>query len=580
MTLIADSILCYTRWPALRWLLSGGVFVTFAAVVFWLHGSEPPLTVDHIAYFKLANEIALSHSDGNYWRSISSVQSYGVLLAYLNLFTGDHVLSLKWLLAAMTVAYLFSAEYFFSACFSRPMALIMALVSAMHVSFGAMFWGMTDFSASLARSVVIPPMMLLFGWYIRHHETHRRFLCYPVLIILSVLHLGTYYLLALLISLDALRLLAEVRLQKTVRQELTRFLGMLALAGVVHLSLVDAGLINAPTHSLLPRIDAAGILPQHNTLATMLDAPAEGRTLSSAMAWEMEMQAQPWRLFPPPWATILGTMSSALFLTLISIGCGCFAIAKSGRTKLDCLMLRFAGCVILGSFGLQFTLWILRLFIPVYPVNFEEVRMITYLVIPLLYFAARGITLLYAGDALHRPHRFWAGLAVTMLVVQPIHGVRIMPLSAREWVFKTLVSVGCLDEHESQRNAFVREHLKLAASDEKLYYPILPVLKWLGAVVAPSDRILTGRDDLYLLPARVLGTSNGFLATSSASQRRLGWFEVRQRLIVAIRHHDLPAVIALGKDCQATYAVVPWPVPEAVFQANGYSVLQLPHNPS
>jgi hypothetical protein len=79
------------------------------------------------------------------------------MLAYLYDFTGSHVLSMKLLLAAMTVAYLFAFQVFMSmATKSKSQAVLFSIMSAFFVSFGASFWGVTDFSASLNRTLILP----------------------------------------------------------------------------------------------------------------------------------------------------------------------------------------------------------------------------------------------------------------------------------------------------------------------------------------------------------------------------------------------------------------------------------------
>jgi hypothetical protein len=182
---------------------------------------------------------------------------------------------------------------------------------------------------------------------------------------------------------------------------------------------------------------------------------------------------------------------------------------------------------------------------------------------------------LWSGDDCHPQRRQWAIFAFCLLLVQPIDIIRCLPVSAREHIFAFAKSAGWLDQDESQRNAFAREYLRLSGRQERLYYPIQPILRWLTANTSATDLVLTNRDDLYILPARVIGTSNGFLKTNSASLRRLGWSIIKARLNEAIRRQDLDAAIRLGHECAARFAVVPWPVPGAAFQAGGFSVIDL-----
>jgi hypothetical protein len=130
------------------------LYVAISALVFVAHGPQPTISIDHIAYFKVADEIRASHPQHYHWRSVSTVRPYAVIMAYLFDFTGNRVRSLKILLPAMTVAYLFSAEIFFLRFSTKHwIAVFLALLGAIHVSFCSVFWGVTDFEASLNRTL-------------------------------------------------------------------------------------------------------------------------------------------------------------------------------------------------------------------------------------------------------------------------------------------------------------------------------------------------------------------------------------------------------------------------------------------
>src|SRR5262249_12272235 len=88
------------------WLLSLALYSAFALAVFIVQGNHPLLGPDHVTYMELADSIAESRPTGDYWRETNSVRFYGVVLAYMHRWTGSHVLSMKVLLAALTVAFL------------------------------------------------------------------------------------------------------------------------------------------------------------------------------------------------------------------------------------------------------------------------------------------------------------------------------------------------------------------------------------------------------------------------------------------------------------------------------------------
>ena len=84
-----------------RRILIIALYVAFALVVYVAHGPRPDINIDHIAYFKLANDIRASHPNHDYWQGLSATRTYGVLMAYLFDSTGDHIRSLKFMLAVM-----------------------------------------------------------------------------------------------------------------------------------------------------------------------------------------------------------------------------------------------------------------------------------------------------------------------------------------------------------------------------------------------------------------------------------------------------------------------------------------------
>src|SRR5262250_2092299 len=96
------------------WLLSLVLYSGFALAVFMVQGHHPLLGPDHVTYIELADSIAEARPAGDYWRETNSVRFYGVVLAYMHPWTGSHVLSMKVLLAVLTVLFLFSVELLFS----------------------------------------------------------------------------------------------------------------------------------------------------------------------------------------------------------------------------------------------------------------------------------------------------------------------------------------------------------------------------------------------------------------------------------------------------------------------------------
>ena len=129
-------------------------FIAFALAVFVIQGTSPALGPDHLAYIQLAESFIATCPKGDYWREITSVQTFGVALAYLYGWTGSHLVSMKLLLAGFTVLYLLAAHLFFTLVTGPGWkAALFALLSAFAVSFGIASWGMTDSAALLPRSI-------------------------------------------------------------------------------------------------------------------------------------------------------------------------------------------------------------------------------------------------------------------------------------------------------------------------------------------------------------------------------------------------------------------------------------------
>src|ERR1700730_713270 len=220
-----------SRDPAATTLGALALYVFFAWAVYILQGPAPDVNIDHISYFKLADEIRGQHPDGAYWRQFSSVASYGVMLAYLYDVTGSHVLSMKLLLAGMTVAYLVAFQIFVSmATQSKSQAVLFSIMSAFFVSFGASFWGVTDFSASLNRTLILPFVVVIVWGFLRYYDSPWRYTVFPLLVLLSLLHLSTYYVILVLVTLEALDFLF-LRRCRINRRVLFFVLALIAAAG-------------------------------------------------------------------------------------------------------------------------------------------------------------------------------------------------------------------------------------------------------------------------------------------------------------------------------------------------------------
>lgn len=534
--------------------LSLTVYTVFAIVVYFLHGPEPTLSVDHIAYFKMANEIMAAHLDGSYWRNIGVIKSYGVLMAYVHAWTGSHIASLKLILGVVTILHLLAFELLMTVVTdSKWRAMLTSLLAAVFVSFGATFWGVTDFSASLNRGLVMPFFIVVVWFTLRYVDAPWRHFSYLFLMLLSILHLSAYYLIAILV----LTYLIEAGMGKFQdRRSLGYFIGGLLLAYLMQKFLAAAGLTN---------VQYVGITPYFGG-----DSSGE---LDSAAAWQVELFALPWRNMPLPLTTIL-TMAASYGVILLLAVSGAVQRYRVGFTRIDRFMLAFTAAVILVSYGLQTSLWALRQFVTIYPLNFEEVRAINFIMIPSLYFVYRLYSH-YRDESIVSIRNFLPALIVLFVLLQPIILVRASPESFREWSYSMALERGLIDKDDVMRQLYARQTLGLTRDQVRYYYSARNLLEWLGQNVSKENRILTNLNEIELLGASVVGAHIGFLGIGIHSRDRLEWMTGVRDTQAAFASQDLTQVMAVARKYGATLAIVPWPVQNALYRDAQYSVIRV-----
>jgi hypothetical protein len=241
------------------------VYVLFAALVFWLHGAEPRLSIDHVYYFRLADQVRAAHPAGDYWRSADWIHMYGVVLAYLYQVTGSHVLSLKLVLALMTIPNLAAFHSFMRMAGARwEEAILFSLLSGMFVSFGASVWGVTDFAATVARILVLPLVVMAVWFFFSRGESLSRYAVFPALALASLVHLSALHAFGVLAAYEGLDFL--FRRAARIDRRLGAFLVAIAVAlaflaamsvvgiatsDVIRLN-VEAAFDSAPTGSRRP----------------------------------------------------------------------------------------------------------------------------------------------------------------------------------------------------------------------------------------------------------------------------------------------------------------------------------------
>lgn len=557
-------------------------YCAFAAAVYFAHGSEPTLNIDHLSYLKLANEIRADNPDGNYWRHFNVVRFYGVIMAYAYDVTGSHITTLKLLLAVETVAYLLSFQLFMGlATRSRLRAILFALLSAFFVSFGASMWGMTDFSASLNRSIIIPFVVLLAWFFFRFFASPWRYAIYPALVALSLLHLGAMH----VILVFGLFELLDFLLRRRCRFDLNLVwfgLAMLAAVGVqmaIEVSGVGAGdyvrqSIAMATKAPTPASAAAkppGTVPGPRKPTT---TPT---TLEPARAWEIELIAFPWRNFPPSLATLATILSSFGVILCLAIAGAARAYRLRSEIPADRPLATFALAVPIAAFGLQAVVWVLRKYSSILPINFEEIRSINMIMLPALYFVCRLYELVPDGRRI--PATALRAAIVVAVVLQPILVLRMLPATWREGIVEAAIDRGVIKRNDSLRMLYARQFLGLGSEGRRFYYSSKPAIDWLKQHAGPNDRVLTNVDEFHGSGLKTVGPFLGVMDISVWELRRATWAEMVEAVNAALASRDLDRVRQLARSLGATYAVVDWPVEGAAYSDEYYSVVRVTAQP-
>ncbi|HEY1793733.1 MAG TPA: hypothetical protein VGG34_12510 [Opitutaceae bacterium] len=557
--------------------------------MYLVQGPTPPINIDHIAYFALANRIRSLHPAHDYWRSISASQTYAVIMAYMYDLTGSYIISLKLILAVITIPFLFSATILFNSFTERRwLSMVFALATATDISFGSNIWGLTDFSASLNRSLPMPLVLLLLAFYFRHPGTKLRFAAYPALVCLSILHLGTYYLLGILACTDFIRLvLGSLQGRRTVPGERLAYLSGIAAAfvanrlftmvGIGGTSLMVVTAAMGPQRPPDTRISAVQVDPLRWRIDTAdIDRlPSWSTDFTPDGAWKLEKLSQPWRNVPYAYISGMGFILAALPLFAF----GAFTVIRrwraDGLAAGDRLMLTFGAAVIIASYGLQTLYALVHNLFALYPINFEEVRSVEYICIPAFYFSLVGFDSMLAKRRDHRGQLAVCALIALVAFGRTFQCVRISPRGFRTGLVRLALETGILKAQQTERVLYARQLLGLERSGEKFYYAALPVASWIEANTGKAARILSNRDDLTYLDREIVGSSNTFLNTSNASVKRMYKMAIYLQFDAAVRRHDFEAALAIAKECNAEYMVVPWPVTGAAYSDGEFSVVRM-----
>lgn len=624
------------------WMASALIYAAFSAAVFVVQGSQPPLGPDHLSYFQLADSIIASCPNGDFWRETDSIRLFGVLLAYLNRWTGSYVLSMKVVLAVFSVLYLLAAELFFRLFTnSRWQAILFALLSGFAVSFGFASWGVTDSTALLPRTLVAPIVMLSMWFWFRYDGRPQKYLVFAFLVLGSMLHLSTFYAVGVLVIVEAWDILVLKKMQADGL--VTAFVGGLLLAAALLFSLEYAGISSKLISTWVPTmlrsiglnvsyidtgapsgcnkahksIPAAATEPKAESSVALAPTNAtdgsqvkpdtskstsKGAQLPNALkppkveelaplaipgapvtaplarsrdlalqsakdAWAVELSLRPWRNMPLPLVNVANALSSSALILLLAFA-GMVSAKRAGLTRVDRLMMAMFFAVPLFAFGPQTMLWVLRSFTPVYPATIEEVRSLSLIMIPALYFILRLFKRTVDNGGSLAPLK--AGAIVIAVLALPL-SMKSLPHWARGQILSAMMTLHVVDSMSAPRMANARAALGLLAGESPLYYATQGVRDWFVRTTPPGTRILTNRDDMILLRDRViLGPRQVSATTYGATLQET---EIFLRTSQAMETNDTERVKELAASYDADFVLVAWRADGAVFADNNFSVI-------
>lgn len=622
------------------WTVSALIYAAFSAAVFVVQGSQPTLGPDHLSYFQLADSIIASCPNGDFWRETDSIRFFAVLLAYLNSWTGSHVLSMKVVLAVFCTLYLLAAELFFRLfASSRWQAILFALLSSFAVSFGFASWGVTDSTALLPRTLVAPIVMLSMWFWFRYDGRPQKYLVFSFLILGSILHLSTFYAVGVLMIVETWDIVVLKKMQ-TYRL-VAAFLGGLLLAGTLLYSLERAGISNKSIGTWVPtmlrsvglnvsyidtgalsgcnkatksvpaaasepkavvamtptvtaddsqaKADTAKSTSKSAQLPIALTPPkmeeiappaipsarvaaplARSRELalqSAKDAWAVELSLRPWRNMPLPLVNVANAFSSSALILLLALA-GMVSAKRAGLTRVDRLLMAMFFVVPLFAFGPQTMLWVLRSFTSVYPATIEEVRSLSLIMIPALYFILRLFQRTVETGSSLVPLK--AGAIVIGVLALPL-SMKSLPNWARGQILSAMIALHVVDPMSGPRMANARAALGLLGGESPLYYSTQGVRDWFVSNTPPGTRILTNRDDMILLRDRVILGPRQVSATTYRAT--LEETEIFLRTSQAMAKSDTEQVKQIAAYYDADFVVVPWRVDGAVFADNNFSVI-------
>ena len=313
----------------------------------------------------------------------------------------------------------------------------------------------------------------------------------------------------------------------------------------------------------------------------VLSAMAKGRSIlpmvpgdvmTPAVAWDVELSLRPWRNMPVPLVNVANMISSYALIGLLAVA-GFFVRKRQGLTGNDRLMAGLFLSSVVVSFGPQTLMWIVRSFFPVYPINFEEVRALSVVMIPSIYF----IFCLFEKATEPGDRKAIAGAMFIVVAYLALPAfMKSMSGSAREYLLSVATNTGIVNGQDmaAMRNARSALGIGGGGNASSLYYSTEQLRTWLDRNARPGTRVLTNRDDLSLLNLTLVGSRQA-AAVAAVTAKAVTWVDELSDTQKALSSGRTEEVVRVAQKHRAELAVVPWPVANAVYTDQLFSVIRI-----
>jgi hypothetical protein len=289
-----------------------------------------------------------------------------------------------------------------------------------------------------------------------------------------------------------------------------------------------------------------------------------------AIAWKVELTMRSWRNMPLPLVNLANIISSAGLILILSLY-GYFNVRRRrALSELDQAMSLFAVAVVTFAFLPQTVIWIVRNLRPIYPLNFEEIRTLSWLMLPCIYFSYR----LWRDGSFIWP-RFQSTTRNRVLVALAFLALPItlksLTYEVRDGIFSGMVFLRVVDGHDQKKMENARQALGIAHK-HVYYYDIQRLRNWAEENLDPESIVLTDRDDLFNSKLLLVGTrQQAVLANPQDNPASLmANFEFTRR---AMEDRNLPALLAKARELGATHVLVTWPEAHSVYQDDKFSIV-------